>query len=240
MKNVDRFQVMLRDWLARNELDDELNFYSGECWRARKEDFLNDAEFVIATEGGLCFLLNYNYAHPMVDELQDLCASFGYWFELGHVWSVGFYRDEEEPTAATPIVYREKLKDSRWRNKAAKVKARASFQCQDCGVAGTNLEAHHCWYRYGFEPWQYPLDALRALCRDCHVRRAPVEHAARTLMARFSTNEVDRIRGAVERLFHWYDRQAVLRLLESLGPDEREMEIAIAELRNHKSEPGAV
>lgn len=242
MSDLARFQTMLRDWLARNELDRDLRFYSAEDWRARTEEVLNTAEFVVTTEGGLHYLLNYNFADPRVDQLQDLCESFGFWFELGHTWSLGFYRLPEMGFAAADASrsYKEKLKDPRWIKKAATVKARANDRCEDCGIQTDSLEAHHCWYRYGFEPWQYPLDALRALCSACHASRGKIEHQMRTSMARLSAEEVCLLHKGISQLFHWYDRRAARRLLESLGPDEKAMEDAFSNLRNRKTEPGAV
>jgi hypothetical protein len=240
MADLDRFQSVLRDWLVRNDLDSDLHFYSRDEWGVRREEVLNSAEFVVVTEGDLHFLLNYNFAHPKVDELQDLCESFGCWFELGRTWSIGFYIDDSDLPTPTPERYVDKLKDPRWKKKASAVKKRANYSCEDCGVQDIALEAHHCWYRYGLEPWQYPLDAFRCLCRQCHEDRAPVEHRTRALMARFSTREVEAIRGALERLFHWYDREAVQNFLDCLGPNEVVMEEAAMKLRDQKTEPGAV
>jgi len=86
-------QAALQAWLVNNELDLDTTFYTGEQWRRRGEDVLTGAELILVTEGNLSIILNYYYDDPMVGELDELCASFGYWFELGHTWSVGFYRE---------------------------------------------------------------------------------------------------------------------------------------------------
>ena len=230
---------MLKDWLSRNSLDADMNFYTNEDWVSRKEDYLNDAEFVIVTEGGLCHLLNYAFDHPKVDELQDLCESFGYWFDLGHTWSIGFYKSDVTHTSLNGSSYKEKLRDSRWTNKAKIIKARTNGKCEDCGILNSALEAHHCWYRYGFEPWQYPLDAFRALCKGCHQNRAKIEHEARALFSSFTQTEIKKIHTALENLFYWYDRQSVHNLLENLGPDGDKMKSALTLLMASKTEPGA-
>jgi hypothetical protein len=238
MEQLERFQQMLRDWLSRNRLDRDLHFYSQGEWHSRHAEFLNGALFVIVTEGGLYHLLNDSFDDPKVDELQDLCDSFGYWFEMGHAWSLGFYQ-EESSSPVSARSYEDKLKDPRWTTKAQLVKTRADLRCEDCGVKSPYLEAHHCWYRYGFEPWQYPLDAFRALCAACHKARAPIEHDARTFFARFSTSELALIRESLGELFHWYDRRAARSFLESLGPDQRKMQQALSVLESRKTEPGA-
>ena len=157
---------------------------------------------------------------------------------MGYAWCMGFYF-EPDPPAPSPREYGAKLKDSRWVSKARLIKERAGNRCEDCGILGTSLEAHHCWYQYGLEPWQYPLDAFRALCPPCHEARKPIEQRSRTQMARFSGPEVEQIRTAVANLFHWYDRKAVRAFLESCGPDDEAMTQALTYLRARKTEPGA-
>ena len=235
----DRFQSSLREWLRRNDLDFGANFYSAEEWAARREGVLGNADFVVVTEGSLSVLLNHGFDQAKVDELQDLCSSFDYWFEIGHVWSIGFYRFDAKGTPVAYRTYGAKLRDPRWEYKAALVKERADYRCEDCGVKPPFLEAHHCWYQSGLDPWQYPLDAFRCLCRKCHEARAPLERRAWALLAGFSTTEMDEVRDGLERLFHWFDRRAVLNLFRALGPRESEMEDAVALLRRRMTEPGA-
>jgi hypothetical protein len=76
---------------VEKELDGDTAFYTGEEWHRRGEDALTGSELILVTEGDLAILLNYDYDHPTVRELNELCAACGYWLELGHTWSVGFY-----------------------------------------------------------------------------------------------------------------------------------------------------
>ena len=99
--SLEPFRTTLREWLERNALDHDSEFYTADEWRVRGETLLLDAQLVLVTEGGLNFRLNYNFDHPKIEELDDLCGSFGYWFELGHSWSVGFYRDDEADATPT-------------------------------------------------------------------------------------------------------------------------------------------
>lgn len=235
----ERLQKQLQDWLRRNELDHDLSFWSSSEWRERGEKYLNEAEFVITTAGDLHFLLNYACDHALVDELQDLVSSFGFWFEMGHSWNLGFYEDDADDETTSPTTYRAKLNDRRWTEKARTVRQRAGNRCQDCGATDRRLDVHHCWYKYGLEPWQYPFDALRSVCRECHRAREAEEHDFRCLNAQFARDELRTIREAVKRLFHWYDRSAALEFLDAVGPDGDRMARAVRRLADNKTEPGA-
>lgn len=236
---LGKLRQSLKEWLARNELDGDTQFWTPAEWRSRHEDYLRDAELVLTFEGGLHFVLNYNFDHPKVDELQDLIESFGYMFEMGHSWNMGFFQDAGYDQSAVPAGYREKLRDDRWRKKSKLIRDGAGNKCQDCGASDVVLEAHHCWYRYGLEPWQYPLDALRCLCRACHAARPSEEYRLRELAARLTHEELREVREAIERLYYWYDRQHVRRFFASLGPDEQQLLSAARDLIRHKTEPGA-
>src|SRR6266581_226031 len=107
-QHLTRFTISLERWLATNELDQDSHFNTAEEWRGRGEDLLRGAELILTTEGGLHFLLNYNFDHPKIEEFGDLCESFGYWFELGHSWSVGFYRLDQADVTPTTGSYTDK------------------------------------------------------------------------------------------------------------------------------------
>lgn len=141
---------------------------------------------MITTEGELWFLLNYAFDNPQIDELQDLLLSFGFWFDIGHSWSIGIYTDEGYDDRPISTNYKDLLSDIRWKRKAAYVKEKAGYRCQDCRNAEKRMEVHHCWYRYGLAPWQYPFDALRCLCCDCHKRRVAAEHDFRCISGEFT------------------------------------------------------
>ena len=91
---LDQLTRQLNEWLRRNDLDGDLSFWTPAEWRQRGGDYLSGARLVITTEGGLYFLLNYALDHPKVDGLQGLLSSFGFWFEMGHAWSIGIYDED--------------------------------------------------------------------------------------------------------------------------------------------------
>ncbi len=66
--------------------------------------------------------------------------------------------------------YWELLKHPRWQRKSAETKIRAGWVCQVCGRDDVTLEAHHGFYAFGRDPWEYPDESLFCLCKPCHKR----------------------------------------------------------------------
>lgn len=58
---------------------------------------------------------------------------------------------------------------SRWRRVRRIVLDRDGWRCRKCGKAGRLEVDHIVPLEAGGEPFE--LDNLRALCRDCHIRR---------------------------------------------------------------------
>ena len=113
MKNEKKkFIESIKLYLRKNDLDCDTHFFRISEWKERGEEFLVDSEFVITSEGGLYSILNYGDS----DEFYDLVQSFGYYMEMGHSWSYGFYFDENFDGAISPneLTYSEKLRDLRW------------------------------------------------------------------------------------------------------------------------------
>ena len=63
--------------------------------------------------------------------------------------------------------YEELLKDPRWQKTRLEVFQRADWQCQQCSDKTTELHVHHTFYD-GREPWEYPENSLKCLCKNCH------------------------------------------------------------------------
>ena len=79
--------------------------------------------------------------------------------------------------------YSDALIDPRWHRKANLAKHRVGFRCEECAAPGA-LDAHHCYYDRQNHPWEYPIYAIRVLCRSCHKER---EHAENYLKLQLST-----------------------------------------------------
>lgn len=81
-------------WLDRNYLAGDTHWYDIETWRARGETYHKGAVLVLVFEGGLHYVMNYEEDDELYEELVELANSFGYFFELGYTWSMGFYELE--------------------------------------------------------------------------------------------------------------------------------------------------
>ena len=64
--------------------------------------------------------------------------------------------------------YWELLKDPRWQKKRLAIFERDKFTCQFCWHSDKELHAHHTYYEWGKDPWDYPDEAIKTLCVDCH------------------------------------------------------------------------
>ncbi|MBS0510499.1 MAG: hypothetical protein JSR42_04815 [Proteobacteria bacterium] len=236
-RNLERMRVALTEWMIKEEILGDAFFVDIEAWRARNEPYGNDSLLVLVFDSStLHTMLNYG-GDTM--EFDDLVESFGFWYELGHSWNMGFYPIKGYDYSRLSGTYASKLQDERWRKKAATVKKRAGHQCQDCG-ATKPLDAHHCYYanmREGFEPWEYPLSALRALCRECHIRRERSEIRLRAFAASLTSEELDALRPAISHAIYWHQTAAVFSSLSALGPEERHLQAALEILRNGRNDP---
>ena len=70
----------------------------------------------------------------------------------------------------TKPIYSEKLQDPRWQKKRLEVFQRDDFRCTTCKNTTVSLQIHHLEYIGSIDPWEYPMDMLTTLCRDCHGR----------------------------------------------------------------------
>lgn len=220
IKNQAKLIESIFLYLRKNELDGDTHFHTIEEWRERGEKYLIDSEFVITSEGGLHFILNYG--DP--EEFYDLIESFGYFMEMGHSWSYGFYLDMEilEQKSDEKKSYLEKLNDKRWEEKRDKVRERAGYKCQDC-ESTIKLEVHHCYYKFGLEPWQYPLDSLRCLCSNCHKKRGSIEMEIRARMADLTTENLAMISDFLYGNMNYYPHYKVTKLIKKLNIDKGEL-----------------
>lgn len=69
----------------------------------------------------------------------------------------------------TNKTYAEKLLDPRWQQLRLRVFERDSWKCRICGDAKGTLNAHHVHYHPLAEgPWDYEIETIITLCKDCH------------------------------------------------------------------------
>ncbi len=80
--------------------------------------------------------------------------------------------------------YAEQLRDPRWQKKRLELLEEAAWTCKECGEETKELHVHHMYYKKGLAPWEYPIDALLVLCKDCHAEVAQLQEDIAELIAR--------------------------------------------------------
>lgn len=218
---MKQFLELLTVWMKKNHLATDSRIYTQQQWRERKEEYHNDADFVIVTEGGLFRILNFDDPYDLTHEFSDLLESFNYYYELGHAWNLGLYKiDEELQNEKKYLTYAEKLTHPLWQKKRKCILERANYKCEDCGANNTRLDVHHCYYMFGLEPWQYPFDALKALCNDCHLKRGEIEKIFRASLQTLTHQEIAQLEDVLETIFWNYDKTIFFQLLQALILDK--------------------
>lgn len=234
---IDKLTKMLKLWLTKSGLDGDLSFYSIDKWKSRKEPYLNDSEMVITTEGQLNFIINFNNGSELHDEFVELLESFGYYYDLGYSWCLGIYKIDETKRQNLNASYFAKLSDERWIKKRDFVKQRSDFKCEDCGTSSGQLEVHHCYYLYGYEPWEYPTSSLRCLCKKCHTSRDPIEKKNRGLLAHLTQEEIETMNNFFDTAIYWYPRKEVFDFIKTIGYDRDLMKKSLESLMSkHRNE----
>ncbi len=213
---LERLQDSVWEWLVIQNIEIDTHFYNIQKWKERGEDYHNDAELVLVFEGSLHTILNFGGDTEVFD---DLVESFGFFYELGHSWNMGFYPLDNYRFSESNATYAEKLRDPRWKQKSKKVKNRAENKCQDCS-SSNRLEAHHSYYkkhgRQYYESWEYPLDSFRCLCRNCHENRHKEEIRIRSYLAALSTEDLAKTRSALDNSSYWIGLQSTFDVLENI------------------------
>jgi len=64
--------------------------------------------------------------------------------------------------------YIEKLKDPRWQKKRLEILNKYNWKCMHCGSTNKELHLHHRKYDKEKEPWEYKINDIFVLCKDCH------------------------------------------------------------------------
>jgi len=233
LKNLERMKHALTEWAIKEGMFDGTHFHTHQEWIARKEEMHEDAMMVMLIDGtGLWSLLNTGCD---TTEFEDLIESFGFEYELGYAWSVGFYPSGDYDYRRLNGSYTAKLRDPRWKRKAALVKEVAGQLCQDCGANG-RLEAHHCYYTsmsQGYEPWEYPLSAFRALCSSCHQTRPLPEIRARAFLARLTQTQLAGLIDGLDNGFNRFDADSFIQFMQKATFQKKPMDEALLLLRKN-------
>ncbi|ANJ99429.1 hypothetical protein [Serratia plymuthica] len=233
LKNLTRMKHAITEWAIKEGMFDDAIFLTQKEWNDRGEELHNDALMVLVIDSsGLFSLLNHGCD---TTEFEDLVESFGFWYEQGYHWSVGFYPTENYDYSRLTGTYTSKLRDPRWRRKAALVKDEAGHRCQDCGSSG-RLEAHHCYYTtmsLGYEPWEYPLSAFRALCPTCHATRPAPEIRARAFLARLTQSQLTGLLDGLDNGFNRFEADTFIQFMRKATFHKKHMDEALLLLKKN-------
>lgn len=102
--------------------------------------------------------------------------------------------------------YWEQLQDPRWQRKRLEVMERDDWTCVECGAKDVTLNVHHTYYLDGYEPWSYPTDSLKTLCKDCHNEVSQMVKAIRNIAGGLPVWALYKLRGyAVSALLPHYE-----------------------------------
>jgi hypothetical protein len=232
MQSIERLKLGINGWLVHHELNGDTSFFTPKEWRARGEEYCTESKLILVFEGGLFSLLNgYSGNVELYDEFDRFVRGFGYYYEMGNAWNMGFYPLEDEPTATEDRRYAEKLRDPRWIEKRNHIRRRASNACEECGKAGY-VEIHHCCYVRGWQPWEYPDYLLKCVCRSCHEQRAVIEMRMTGLLSSLTMEQMEILRDSLaNHAFYWYEKDAVLDFIAHIQGSEEKMDEAYLKLR---------
>ncbi len=235
---LDVMREVFTEWLHIHDLDHDFWFFTPEKWNQHCEDYLSDAKLMMSFDNQLVAIFNYTGPWEVEEELQELAGGFGFWFEFGNHWNIGFYELEDWPELPPlSASYGTLLKDARWREKRERIVKRCKGECENCNKK-IALDVHHCYYRWGRYPWQYPDAALLALCRSCHKQRQDVELRFRTFMPRLKTDEIVTLQSTIDNNLYWLDRARFFEFLRKM-PHDDEIHLALKwllETRGHPEE----
>lgn len=233
IRNLERMKHALTEWAIKEGMFGDARFYTQMEWHERKEDVHDDALMVMVIDGsGLWSLLNTGCN---TTEFEDLIESFGFWYELGYSWNIGFYPTDNYDYRRLNGTYASKLCDPRWKRKASLVKDVAGHECQDCG-AKDYLDAHHCYYTtisQGYEPWEYPLSAFRALCSDCHRTRPVPEIRMRAFLAQLTQSQLAGLIDGLDNGFNRFEADSFIQFMQKATFLKKPMDEALLLLKKN-------
>jgi len=94
--------------------------------------------------------------------------------------------------------YSEQLKDPRWQRKRLEVFQKSDFMCEQCGSETKQLHAHHKYYDFDRDVWDYPNEDLMCLCESCHKDNHALDKLIKKTLKRMSYDNKARLVGYAE------------------------------------------
>lgn len=115
------------------------------------------------------------------------------------------------------MTYAEKLKSPLWQRKRLEILKEANFTCEECDSKERTLHVHHCYYEKGKMPWDYPPNALKCLCEDCHLDRHEKEQSIQRILSTLNLEEIDTLHCDVLYAISMHGILKVAKKCRSLG-----------------------
>lgn len=210
MRNqIDIFREVFEDWLMINEFDYDYSVYSKEEWKEKEDDRLwgePELVFIFENEHLSGCIDGYCQIPGLGEELDALFEGFGFYMYWWDFQVCGFYplEDYEKPPY-TNSSYQTLSSDKRWQKKRERILDRCLGICENCGVINEFIEVHHCYYRYGRYPWQYPDQTLVGLCQECHEERHKIEFKWRIFQPQLKNKEISNLQNFIKNFIYWND-----------------------------------
>ena len=93
--SVATLKTAVQRFLAKKKLNYDVSYYTKDEWEDRGESVGNGASLTIVGEGALYMtfnlLGNWIECTKTIDEFGIVLERHGYWYELGHHWSIHLY-----------------------------------------------------------------------------------------------------------------------------------------------------
>lgn len=208
MRNqIDVLREVFEEWLMINKFDYDYWVYSKEEWKRKEDDRIwGEPELVFIFESFYDYINGYCQIEGLQKELDALFEGFGFYMSWEDYQVCGFYPLEnyEEPLYINPS-YQTLLSDKRWQKKRERILERCFGICENCGAINEFIEVHHCYYRYGRYPWQYPDQSLLGLCQQCHKERHKIELKWRIFQPQLKNKEISNLQNFIKNFIYWND-----------------------------------
>ena len=85
----------------------------------------------------------------------------------------------------------------------------------------------------GYEPWEYPLSAFRALCSTCHITRPIPEIRARAFLARLNQSQLSRLLDGLDNGFNRFEADSFIEFMRKANFHKKHMDEALLLLKKN-------
>jgi len=127
------------------------------------------------------------------------------------------------------------FQDQRWLDKREELLRRANYICEYCGEYDVDAQVHICYYPRGKRLWEFPEDAYKCYCPQHRTERQNAEDALRVVLAKFVTDDLDRIHLAIKELSDFPENKRS-QFAEQLRNDIKKQRLKLEEFEFYEDE----